>query len=259
MGKVVNAPDCCKDLVKALRSIANSHSIQDVFQDWLAISAIAISNAVDKSQWERREEIYLQLIAKYSKPEQEKLAEALGQLVLALEHEMSIHGPTDVLGQVFHALGLHSKYKGQFFTPPHICEFMGHIVLTREDLATMIDKKSYITVCEPCIGSGGMVLGAAKAMADLKLNYQTNMLVTGIDIDLKCVHMAYLQLSLLGIPAVVIHGNSLTNEVWSHWYTPAYILGHWATKEQEAPLADVLTSAKEQATALCGRHPKNEV
>ena len=59
------------------------------------------------------------------------------------------------------------------------------------------------------------------------------MLVTATDIDLKCVHMCYLQLSLLGIPAVVIHGNSLTLEEHSHWFTPAYILDGWAWKNLE--------------------------
>ena len=37
---------------------------------------------------------------------------------------------------------------------------------------------------------------------------------------LKLRLMAYIQLSLYGIPAVVIHGNTLTMETWSHWYTP---------------------------------------
>lgn len=245
MGTRTYVPDSCKELVKALRAIAYSHSIYEVFQDWLAVSAIAISNAVDWKQQEQREEIYMEIIAKYTKAEQEKLAEALAQLVLALQHELNIHGPTDILGQVFHALELHSKYKGQFFTPPHICEMMGSIVLGGENLENTISKKGYITVCEPCIGSGGMVLGAAKAMANRHLNYQTQMLVTGIDIDMKCVQMAYLQLSLLGIPAVIIHGNSLTDEVWSRWYTPAYILGLWSLKEQEARLADIFTRTKD--------------
>lgn len=249
MGKQTYVPDSCKNLVKALRAISYSHSIYEVFQDWLAVSAIAISNAVDWKQQERREEIYLEIIAKYSKPEQEKLAEALAELVLALQREQHIQGPTDILGQVFHALELHSKYKGQFFTPPHICELMGSMVLDGENLAATIAKKGYITVCEPCIGSGGMVLGTAKAMANKHLNYQQQMLVTGIDIDLKCVQMAYLQLSLLGIPAVIIHGNSLTDEVWSRWYTPAYILGLWSMKEQEAQLEDIFTSKKEPPAA----------
>ena len=33
--------------------------------------------------------------------------------------------------------------------------------------------------------------------------------------------MAYIQLALYNIPAVIIHGNTLTVEEWSHWFTPA--------------------------------------
>lgn len=249
MGKHTVIPDSCKKLVKALRSVSYSHTIYEVFQDWLAVSAIAISNAVDWRQQKRREEVYMEIIQKYTKAEQEKLAEAFAELVLALQHEQSMHGPTDILGQVFHALELHSKYKGQFFTPPHVCELMGMMTLNGDNLTQTIEKKGYITVCEPCIGSGGMILGAAKAMANQKLNYQTQMLVTGIDIDIKCVQMAYLQFSLLGIPAVIIHGNSLTDEEWSRWYTPAYIIGLWSVKEQEAQIEDLLIRTKDTKVA----------
>lgn len=39
------------------------------------------------------------------------------------------------------------------------------------------------------------------------------------DIDIRRVWMAYIQLSLYGIPAMVIHGNTLTMEEWDRWYT----------------------------------------
>jgi hypothetical protein len=42
--------------------------------------------------------------------------------------------------------------------------------------------------------------------------------------------MAYLQLSLLHIPAVVILGNTLALEEREHWFTPAHILGGWSRK-----------------------------
>ena len=61
----------------------------------------------------------------------------------------------------------------------------------------------------------------AGAMKRHKIDYQTKMRAVATDIDLKCVHMAYIQLSLYGIPAVIIHGNTLTVEEWSHWFTPA--------------------------------------
>lgn len=42
--------------------------------------------------------------------------------------------------------------------------------------------------------------------------------------------MTYLQLSLLHIPAIVVHGNALSLEEWGHWYTPAHILGGWRAR-----------------------------
>ena len=43
--------------------------------------------------------------------------------------------------------------------------------------------------------------------------------------------MAYLNLSLYGIPAVVIRGNTITVEEYDRWYTPTYLLGRWIWKE----------------------------
>ena len=54
--------------------------------------------------------------------------------------------------------------------------------------------------------------------------------VTCTDIDLRCVHMTYLQAALLHIPAIVVHGNSISREVWSCWYTQAHVLGGWSRR-----------------------------
>ena len=67
MGKHTCVPESCKGLVRALQSISYTRSICEVFQDWLSISAIAISNAVDWTHREEREEVYLQIVSGYSK------------------------------------------------------------------------------------------------------------------------------------------------------------------------------------------------
>ena len=101
-------------------------------------------------------------------------------------------------------------------------------------------------MCEPCVGSGGMVIGLAHAMHKNNLNYCNQMVVHCCDIDIKCVHMAYLQLSLYGIPAVIIHGNSLTLEEWSRWHTPVYMTNGWLFKERmENPLQTIQEISKE--------------
>ncbi|MDN5753698.1 MAG: hypothetical protein L0H15_10540 [Nitrosospira sp.] len=53
---------------------------------------------------------------------------------------------------------------------------------------------------------------------------------TCIDIDATAVHMAYVQLTLLHIPAIAVHGNALPMEQWGYWLTPAHVLGFWDAK-----------------------------
>lgn len=221
-----------KELINAFQAFGNRHSIWKVFEDYLALGAISVSNAVDKREWVQRENVYKGIIDLYTREEQARLAEMLAMLTGALQTALETSGPTDILGEVFHALGLHSKYRGQYFTPPHVANMMGRFTFCEHMEA--LEKRGYFTAYEPCIGSGTLILGLANAMYQESCNYCTQLCVTGCDIDLKCVHMAYLQLSFYGIPAVVIHGNSLTQETWSHWYTPAYILGGWRRREQES-------------------------
>ncbi len=229
-------PTECKELCNCLTSVSDRYPVYQIFEDWLAMSAIAISNAVDLIQKDEREKQYSDIVKKYNSKELTKLAECLGMLVMQLDNEYKTSGITDLLGKVFHALNLHNEYHGQFFTPFHICECMGKMTFdgSEPSAETTLKEQNYISLLEPCVGSGGLVLGFAKAMEERKHNPQQELCVTAIDIDIKCVHMAYLQLSLFGIPAVVVHGNSLTEEQWSVWRTPAYILGFWEYKSKRS-------------------------
>lgn len=99
--------------------------------------------------------------------------------------------------------------------------------MTIGDEVQELEKKPYITVSDSCIGSGRMLLAFADEMQELGYNYCEKMVGMAVDIDMTCVFMSYIQFSMYGIPAVVIHGNSLTVEEWSRWYTPAYVWGSW--------------------------------
>lgn len=212
-----------RNLEKLIQGLGSTHSTWKVFEDFLAISAISVSNAVDRGPWDEREKEYLSIVSRYSKPELEQYVSMFSELVMALEQKNE--HPGDVLGEVFHDLGLHNHYTGQFFTPQHLSDFMGDI--TAIDVGQIIEKHGYCSILEPASGSGTMVLGFAQAMKEQGYNYQQQLLVQAVDVDIRCVHMTYLQLSLYGIPAVVVHGNSLSMEEWSHWKTPMYQLGGW--------------------------------
>lgn len=248
-----HAPDNCKGIIDGLKSLGTKHSIWNVFEDWLQVCSISISNTVDWTHQAEREEQYLETINKYTPEEQKILTKTFAELIDALQKEATTSGPCDLLGKVFHSLELHNKYHGQFFTPFHICEFMGRAVLGNvgEDgnaVQDFLAQKGYVSVCEPCVGSGGLVLGFAKAMHMNKLNYCNQMVAYCCDIDIKCVYMAYLQLSLYGIPAVIIHGNTLTDEEWSRWYTPMYMVNGWAMRENTDDLLQSIGRAAENHT-----------
>lgn len=188
------------------------------------MTAISISNAVDWLHREEREAEYMKIVARYDRQQIDLFPQMFAHLVEELErHAEALE---DVLGKVFHELELHNKYKGQFFTPQHMCDMMGLIAA-----GDTLPERGYHSVCEPCVGSGAMVLGLANAIQKNGHDFHRHMVVTATDIDLKCVHMCYLQLSLYGIPAVVIHGNGLTLEEWSRWYTPVYMLDGWVWRQ----------------------------
>lgn len=218
-----------KKILKSIQKLSERHSVWDVFTDFVELGALCIANSCGPKNetWEKREKQYLNTIGKYNTDEQKVFPEMLADLVEALEYELTWrNAPADVLGTLFHELELHNKYKGQFFTPQNVCDMMGQ--MTFGDGSELFKEKSYISLCEPACGSGAMIFGFARAMMEKDFNYCAQLVVEATDIDLKCVHMCYLQLSLYGIPAVVIHGNTLTLEEWSRWYTPVYIMGGWA-------------------------------
>ncbi len=119
--------------------------------------------------------------------------------------------------------------------------------------AAEIERKGFITLMEPAAGAGGMVIAAASALLDEGINYQQTMHATLIDIDPTSCHMAYVQMSLLHVPAIVIHGNALCSEqTWGHWVTPAHVMGLWDVRlrrrdreqaEQEAVTAGAVEAA----------------
>lgn len=66
-------PDDCKELCKALTSVSDRYSTWQVFEDWLKISSISISNAVDLQFRDEREKEYFEIIKKYNKDELNRL------------------------------------------------------------------------------------------------------------------------------------------------------------------------------------------
>ncbi|MEN7527638.1 MULTISPECIES: N-6 DNA methylase [unclassified Cupriavidus] len=227
------ASDPHKQLLSFFKAFGHRHSMHEVFSDFVELSALTISNAVDRHQFDAREKRYLEIVKRYEREDLERFSHMLGALTLTFEdrvQQLVPHGDglADVLGQTYMMLELGNDRAGQFFTPYSVSRLMASINIG--DGNPYVDRDGFVTISEPACGAGGMVIACADALHDAGRNYQQTMHATCIDIDPRCVHMAYVQLSLLNIPAIVVHGNALSVEAWGTWFTPAHILGGWGAK-----------------------------
>lgn len=213
-----------KNLVKLIQAAARRRHVWEVFGDFVELAALAIANGIPAARQEAREQRYLAVVGRYEPTEAVLFPQMLAELVCGLEAQ-----PGDMLGEVFGELELGNAARGQFFTPYHLCQLMADLTVD-EDMLDIVRRRGFITANEPAVGAGAMVIALAKAMQAKGFNFQDCLHVTAVDVDPRAVHMAYVQLSLLGIPAVVILGNTLTLEEREHFYTPAHFLGFWANR-----------------------------
>jgi len=210
-------------LETAIRRLAYRHHLFTVFRHFVELSAITLSNAADPINKAAREAQYLAIVKQYTSEEFQQFPPLLGMLALCLEHE-----PTDVLGRLYHRLELHNEQSGQFFTPYPVCLTMAKMLV--HDAKHLIEEQEFIRAQEPCVGSGAMVIALAHALREEGINYQQCLHVTAIDIDIIAVHMAYVQCTLLHIPALILHGDTLRDETYSVWRTLAHVMGFWEVK-----------------------------
>lgn len=241
-GKIMKT-ERLKTIVKLFETCRYKHDLYAVFSDWCECAAISMSNAVDLRQRDKRETRYLEIVRKYDRPALETFPQIMGEITMAFED-----GPQDYLGQVFHALELHNTARGQFFTPYPLCQMMARMLIgTPNELNRTINRRGFMVAQEPAVGAGAMIIALAEAMKAAGYNYQQCLHVTAVDIDRRAVHMAYIQFSLMHIPAVVIEGDSLAMKFREEWSTLAHVMGGWRWKLQRVERSDELGAAIESA------------
>lgn len=213
--------DFYKEFIQLFNQTARYHSRLDVFRDFIHVAAISLENSVKKC--EELEQTYFKVIARYERADLDLFAKLLAICVNALDQQA-----TDFLGTVFMSLELGEGAWGQFFTPFHVSQMMSDITIG--DCSAIIEENGYISVCEPTCGAGGMVIACANSILNQGYNPQTQMIAVCTDIDEVAARMCYVQLALLGIPAIVNIGNSLTLDVRQKLYTPMLMLNPFRFK-----------------------------
>lgn len=202
--------------------MSGKYSAYEIFSDWVRCMALSISNSVTPfhdSLWQEREDEYLTTMNKYPPEERNQLCEMTAWLIETLDE-----GPDDVLGDIYMKSGMGSKAAGQFFTPFHLSELCAKLSINMD----ILQADDLIKLNEPSCGGGGMIIAVARVLKEAGINYQQKLDVIAQDLDWKGVYMCYVQLSLLGIRAICVQGDTLIDpynpkktEASHKLYTPA--------------------------------------
>ena len=191
-----------EEIAKKITEMSGRYSGYEIFSDWIKALALSISNSTDtiKSKlWEERERQYMEIAKKHGKEGMEKFSELSYMLTIALDIKNE-----DVLGKVFMQGTWGSKQTGQFFTPFHVSLLTAAVAIPKD-----ISEEKPFMIYEPSTGAGGMIIAAVKILRDRGLNPQRCMDVVAQDLDWKGVYMTYVQLSLLGIKATIVQGDTI--------------------------------------------------
>lgn len=106
----------------------------------------------------------------------------------------------DVLGSLFMKLDINSVRNGEFFTPWPIAEMMAVMTFDRQEFLNLVKERGEVSVCDPAVGSGVMLLAFGKVVHDALGRDGTNRLrLYGMDIDSRCVNMCRIQLRINGL------------------------------------------------------------
>ena len=216
--------DYLREFTAKLQSLDRSKRTYDVFRDFLTLSTCAMAQPFYRS--DKIEQEYLETVNKYTKKQAEEFSQLLAFLI-----EAQTEKHQDFLGQVYMQLNLGNSAKGQFFTPYSVSQLMAEINFA--EVEEKLKSNEFITLSDPCCGSAGMIIAFAETMKNKGYNYQNLLFVEVMDIDEICFMMAYIQLSLYGIPARVMFGDSLAWKFSKVLYTPFYFVNgvEWKLKK----------------------------
>lgn len=221
--------------MKIFESLIGRYSRWQVWQDFVVMAAVTISNRVDKANEPEREKTYREIAGKYQGNELKAFSHMLAEVVLGIEGNPD----QDFLGELYMKLELGNDAAGQVFTPYDLCIAMARLT-NGDQLKEQVERDGWVAVNDCACGAGATLLAFANECRRQGINYQTRVLFVAQDVDYVVGLMCYLQLSLIGAAGYVVIANTLTDPVTcvdprglmpcqgnKVWYTPMYFREEW--------------------------------
>jgi type I restriction-modification system DNA methylase subunit len=222
--RTMSIEDARRRFVSVFRDTARNLRRWEVFSDFITLAASELDMARIRTpeNIERSREI----CAKYSESDISNMHELFGLMICALEAQFH-----DFLGAIFMELELGDDRNGQYFTPYNVQSLLARLLMP--DFDETIRREGFVTVSDPASGAAGMIVAYAEVLLDAGYNPSEQMFGSCIDIDPIAADMAFIQLSLLGIPAEVVTGNTLTMQLNRVRYTPVYYINNFEKRLEE--------------------------
>ena len=232
-----------KNFLKIFNSLTGKHSRWEIWEDFVTLTAIEISNSTDKVNAPERTKMYQTIVSKYSAKEREGMAEMLGEVIMGMEQNPD----QDFLGSLYMMCELGNDHAGQFFTPYDVCRCMVEISGGSDPAA---ENAGFFSVSDPACGAGALLIAFANLCRRKNICYHDKVLFVAQDIDLIAGLMCYIQLSFLGCAGYVVIGNTITEPSTAYdrrgllpagpqsriWYTPFFSTDIWFLRRQWAQM-----------------------
>ena len=172
---------------------------------------------------------------------------------------LEINPNQDFLGDIFMRFDLANTWKGQFFTPYNVCCCTAS--LTAGNLKGHLEQQPWVSVCDPAVGAGALLIAFAQECLHQHINYQRDVLFVGQDVDRTAAMMSFVQLSLLGCAGYIVVGDSLLHptagpsvllpvqqERQEIWYTPMFFTDTWQLRVAAEKIKSLETPKKGEAS-----------
>lgn len=216
--RMMTTDEARRQFISVFRDTARHLRRWEVFSDFITLAA----SELDMARIRTPENIgrSRKICAKYSEGDISNLHTLFCLMVCALEAKFH-----DFLGAIFMELELGDDRNGQYFTPYHLQSLMAKLLMP--DVEQTIRREGFVIVSDPASGAAGMIIAYAEQLLEAGFNPSEQMYGHCIDIDPIAADMAFIQLSLLGIPAGVVTGNTLTMQLNRVRYTPVYYINNF--------------------------------
>ena len=219
-----------KEFIDQFNELSRIYGGEAVFRDWAEMFALALANGccvIHGEQWNQREQRYLSIMERYTKGigGKDEYKDTFAKMSAILTDWFDYDPFNDHLGRLYMEVFGGNKNLGQCFTPIGVCELCAQVCVgTEKQDGTPATPSNPITINDCACGGGAMLIAACKALHERRFDWQKCAVFYANDLDSLCVHMCYIQLSLLGARAVVERRDTLTMKLYDRFITHMEVL-----------------------------------